>query len=176
MTDDLLAATMTVTDRDLDDPAVRAAALAVVEDLATIPPSLAHRRHRARRAVAVAAACLFAAGAAAAYTAGSRPGTAKVDPAAVTDSTVETTIPERTPDPAEPVVVDSVCDPVLMWLAPDASLTDAQAAVSLLHAYRKLTLAARDSQEAEQAQAMLAAVDAGDRRAVEDFASQNCPD
>jgi len=175
MTDDLLAATMTVADRDLDDPAVRAAALAVVEDLATIPPSLAHRRHPARRAVAVAAACLIAAGAAAAYTAGSRSGTAAVDPAAVTDSTAASD-PERTPDPAGPGVVDSVCDPVLMWLAPDASLTDTQAALRLLHIYQKLTLAARDSQEAEQAEAMLAAIDAGDRGAVENFASRNCPD
>jgi hypothetical protein len=101
MTDDLLATTTTVADRDLDDPAVRAAALAVVGDLATIPPSLAHRRHRARRAVAVAAACLVAAGAAAAYAVTSTSGTAAVDPAAVTDSTAAPD-PERTPIPLSP--------------------------------------------------------------------------
>ena len=154
---------------------MRAAALAVVGDLATIPPSLAHRRHRARRAVAVAAACLVAAGAAAAYAVTSTSGTAAVDPAAVTDSTAAPD-PERTLDPAEPGGVDPVCDPVLMWLAPDASLTDTQAALRLLHVYQQLTQLARDSQAAEQAQAMLAAIDAGDRGTVEDFASGNCPD
>ncbi|HEY7072168.1 MAG TPA: hypothetical protein VH479_18715 [Acidimicrobiales bacterium] len=172
MTDDPLATSMTVADHDLDDPAVRAAALAVVADLATIPPSLSHPRGRARRAVAVAAACLVTAGAAATYTVATGAGTATVDPAAVTGPTTETL-------PGDASDIDTVCDALRTWLAPEPA-TDVEKARRLAHIYSGLALyqyhaeLADDTEQLAEGLALEAAVDAGDRRTVELFTSESC--
>jgi hypothetical protein len=173
MTDDLLTATMMVTDQDLDNPAIRAAALAVVDDLTAIPPSLAPRRRGARRAVAVAAACIVAAGASAAFAVASGAGGPTADPAAVTGTTTET-LPDHVGD------IGSLCDAVRSWLAPRAD-TDIDQAVRIMRIHQYLALyehvAERDGEpeKAAQAEALQAAIDAGDRRTVEVFATQNCP-
>jgi hypothetical protein len=173
MTDDLLTATMTLADHELDDPAVHAAARAVIDDLASIPPSLAPPRHRARRAVAVAAACLVTAGAAAAYAVASGAGAPATDPAAVTGTTVET-LPDHAGD------IGSLCDAVRTWLAPPPD-TDIEKAIRLAHIHEQLALyehvaeLADQPQEAARAESLQSAMDAGDRTTIEEFVAQSCP-
>jgi hypothetical protein len=177
MTDDLLAATMTVADHELDDPEVHAAARALVDDLAAIPPPLAPPRHRGRQAVAAAAAVVVLGAGVAGYalTAGSSAET-EVRGAVV---------PAAGPGQAAPVAPADVCRQVAAWLEADLAAADpagtdqdrdvaratAAHALGRLEALRDRAIDAGDDNLARRIEVFMATAQSGDRLATEASAS-----
>ena len=177
MTDDLLSATMTVADHELDDPAVHAAARAVIDGVASIPPSLAPPRRQGRRAVAAAAAAVALGVGVAGYalTAGSRSETELRD----------TAVSAGGPGQAAPPAPADVCRQVTAWLEADLAAADptatdqdrdigrARAALALarLEGLRDVALDAGDEDLARRIEVFMATAQSGDRLAVEANAS-----
>ncbi|HZM41907.1 MAG TPA: hypothetical protein VFB94_22480 [Acidimicrobiales bacterium] len=178
MTDDLLTATMTVADHELDDPAVHTAARAVIDDLASIPRSLTPPRRQGRRAVAAAAAVVALAAGIAGYalTAG---GSSKTE-------LRETAVSAGGPGQAAPSAPADVCRQVTAWLEADLAAADpagtdqdrdvgrARAALALaqLEGLRDLALDAGDEGLARRIEVFMATAQSGDRLATEASASE----
>jgi hypothetical protein len=159
-----------VTDTDLDRPDIRAAARAVVDDLATAgdlqPAGVSdpHRPRTRRLAVAAAAAAVAVGAGVGGYTLMAGGGPAESD----------VTAPAAAPAQASPPAPADVCQEVTAWLDADAGGDDAGAEVAFaqLVSYRDRALHGDDSELARRIEVLMAAIQTGDRLAAETAASE----
>jgi hypothetical protein len=159
-----------VTDGDLDRPAVRGAARAVLDvvtadELASAPVGISPARRRPRVAVAAAAATIaLGAGVAGYALTGGSAGTEQR----------ETAIPAASPAQAAPPAPADVCEAVTTWLTSDLAgdTAGAEQAYAQLMAYRDRASDAGDENLALRIEAFMAAAQSGDRLAAETAASR----